>query len=321
MEQLLTDYYNISHQRLTKVEQNTFIDNEQYVYSITFIEEDERIYDEQAMLAAYCIQEGYVHVQNIIPNIYGSWITPYNDHPLLLSAGLLNPLSEQISDGRLLANFHLVNQAYPYEPNYVTSYGKWKDLWVEKLTYYEKELPKAIKNGPSAFLARAVDLIPYLIGISENAISYLQENESESQFTRFDQGTITFLRYQNQLRASFIPFTDLHYDHPTRDIAEYVRSMLIKDNEGTQKSIEFLIDYNDVFPISLFGWKLLYARLLFPIQFFDIFDQVNIGQNNDLTKLNYIIERQTNFEKNLKELFGEVKRIFNLNPMYMVQWL
>src|SRR5690625_3377892 len=88
MEQLLTDYYNISHQRLTKVEQNTFIDNEQYVYSITFIEEDERIYDEQAMLAAYCIQEGYVHVQNIIPNIYGSWITPYNDHPLLLSAGL-----------------------------------------------------------------------------------------------------------------------------------------------------------------------------------------------------------------------------------------
>src|SRR5690625_7933125 len=69
--------------------------------------------------------------------------------------------------------------------------------------------------------------LPYIIGVSENAIQYMQESEQERRYRDCDRGTIAFQRYQDQLLRQTIWSTDLVYDHPTRDIAEYISTKLL----------------------------------------------------------------------------------------------
>jgi len=301
---------------------NYFILNEQYIFSIDPLNQDEQLYGEQNSLAQYCIYQGYEHFMRIIPNKYGEMLTTVNDNKFLVCQGRLHSTSTATRDlsGQLLAQFHKNNYTYPYEPRVVSSYGKWKQLWIDKLTFFEEELGKEKSVFNSKFLYRARNVLPYIIGISENAIQYLQENERNEQFTDYDQGTITFHRYRGQLEESFIPFGELIYDHPIRDLAELIRYEILNNKDGVINSFNFLIDYDSVLPISLYSWKLLYARLLFPVHFFDLFSK-QISEKKDFTReLVQLKEKQTHYEAGIKQLFDEVERKYKRLPMYMVQW-
>src|SRR5699024_2456921 len=72
-----------------------------------------------------------------------------------------------------------------------------------------------------------MDILPYIIGISENAIQYMQETTEDGRYHEGDQGTIAFQRYHHNLLEPIIWPHDLVYDHPTRDIAEFIRATLL----------------------------------------------------------------------------------------------
>src|SRR5699024_5628412 len=98
-------------------------------------------------------------------------------------------------------------------------YGKWKQLWIDKLTSIEHSVFDEAQKYLNSYYDAVIDSLPYIIGISENAIQYLNETYYESNFDESDQGTITFLRYTDHLLQPIIWVNDLSYDHPTRDIA------------------------------------------------------------------------------------------------------
>src|SRR5699024_11678491 len=70
-----------------------------------------------------------------------------------------------------------------------------------------------------------------------------------------DRGTIAFRRYTNHLIEPVIWFNDLVYDHPARDLAEFIRNRFLHVDEGEEEIALFLEDYQTEMPISVFGWR------------------------------------------------------------------
>ncbi|MFP3360225.1 hypothetical protein R0K17_23205, partial [Planococcus sp. SIMBA_143] len=81
----------------------------------------------------------------------------------------------------------------------------------------------------------------------------------------------------NNLQKSVIWLDDFVFDHPVRDLAEYTRGMLLSD-APSEEIVQFLHDYQSERPLSIFSWRLLYARLLYPVHFFDHVDSVMSGR-------------------------------------------
>src|SRR5690606_15321400 len=60
------------------------------------------------------------------------------------------------------------------------------------------------------------------------------------------------------------------FDHYTRDLAEFIRDQYASGEKGQNGQIvHFLKEYERLSPLSPFSWRLLYARLLFPLHFIE----------------------------------------------------
>src|SRR5690625_1136665 len=115
MEDILRNYYQISSRHLlTRIGKNTY-QHEEWVYSIMNLKDKEVLYDEQAMLAEFCLHNGYEHVMCVIPNVYGEYMTTIRDEQYVVSKGKINFYQDEGSHGQRLAHFHQLNQSYPYE--------------------------------------------------------------------------------------------------------------------------------------------------------------------------------------------------------------
>src|SRR5690625_7822215 len=100
-----------------------------------------------------------------------------------------------------------------------------------------------------------MDILPYIIGICENAIQYIAESEVDLRFNSIDQGSITFHRYNNHLQEPIIWFNDLVFDHPTRDIAVYIRYQFLINKNRISSDISYLLDdYQQFRPHANFNW-------------------------------------------------------------------
>ncbi|WP_085991474.1 hypothetical protein [Oceanobacillus senegalensis] len=300
----LSTYYGI------QVEEKLWFDSKEayrdgnYFYFITSIDNREIIFMEQASLSYYLMDYEVKHVTLPIPNLQGEWITPFHDkNYLVMRVSELNH-DRYTSDGIALANFHHIGSNYQYQPKEISSYGAWKTLWINKLTIFETKIKDEAKNNPCDYYKLLMDLLPYLVGISENAIQYIRETETENRFHEVDQGSITFNRYKNQLIQPILWSEDLVYDHPTRDIAEYIRSFMLVEDDGNDIST-FLQDYQYIRPLSIFSLRLIYARLLFPIHWFDLINRGFMEENLDQLYLDLreLADKQVTYERALKEFF------------------
>lgn len=261
----------------------------------------ETILTEQAALT-YFLKEKPVEMMTLpIPNSQGEWFTSYGENSwMVMQMQQLESREYPSKPGGIrLAEVHQIGAAFGYEPKSISSYGKWKELWIEKLTAFEAGIGREAQEKPSDYYRMLMNFLPYIIGISENAIQFLQESERERRILETDQGTITFNRYES-LNYPVIWTDQLMYDHPARDIAEYIRSTIL-NNDKAEKIISFLNDYQQVVPISVFGWRLVYARLLFPIHLFDFIERGFTSP--DIKGLEKIIEQQALLEKFLGEFF------------------
>lgn len=279
----------------------------------------ETILMEQAVLSYYLRDNSLEMLAIPIPNLDGEWYTSYKeDSWMVLHINEESRLSDK-SMGIKLAELHQVGGTFSYEPKAISSYGKWKELWIEKLTAFEEAIEGQARKAPSDYYRLLMDFLPYLIGISENAIQYLQESEREQRILNTDQGTTTFIRFDSFMEQSIIWTDQLAYDHPSRDIAEYIRTSFLK-NDSPSKIINFLNDYQTISPLSIFGWRLVYARLLFPIQLFDFIEQ-GFTKPPKETELRRVITIQTAYEKKLRDFYETVGVDAEKWEIPVVHWL
>lgn len=279
--------------------------NNEYVYVTIPVKNKEIMYMEQAALSYYLYENGYVQTACPIPNLSGDWFTNDDDQNYIVVKLSRNLSTNERSHGQRMANFHQLGAHYRYEPRYLSSYGQWYSLWIDKLEWFEYKLTEQTKQTPHPYHQLFTDMLPYMIGISENAIQYIRESEQERRYHEGDRGTIAFRRYTNHLIEPVIWFNDLVYDHPARDLAEFIRNRFLHVDEGEEEIALFLEDYQTEMPISVFGWRQIYARLIFPIHLFDVLESgfVTGDYDEQYERLMNMLAKQEVYEKRLGRVF------------------
>ncbi|MFC3041397.1 hypothetical protein ACFOGI_14205 [Virgibacillus xinjiangensis] len=294
-----------------------------YVYFTIPADNKEMIHMEQASIAYYMEERNYPQTTVPIPNVHGNWYTDYQGETYLVLRTKPLPTQEPvIPEGIQLAEFHESGTGYPYEPHFASSYGKWQQLWIDKLTMFEQKIESDARKKSTRFYQYLMDCLPYIVGLSENAIQYVYETEQDKRFHQMDQGVITFRRYRNQLRGSFIWMEDFLYDHPARDLAENIRGMML-NGSSKDEMISFLNDYHSARPISIFGWRLVYARLIFPVHIFDWLEKSFRRNDDDLLYQEWmdLMDKQTQYEYGVKNFFNYAGIDHESEQIPVLHWL
>ncbi|WP_182201566.1 hypothetical protein [Paraliobacillus salinarum] len=290
-------------------------------YFIVPTAETEHVHMEQEWLANHLIDQDYLRVAKTIKNIHGTYITEENGQHYIALQAMKYPY-ELLDTPIRLATFHSIGKSYSYSPSYATAYGEWQNLWEKKMMLYEAYYQSQLQARPVTRYQRLlIDTFPYMIGLTENAIQYLNESNQETRFTLFDQGCITFKRYTDQLDQPFIFSNQFIYDHPVRDIAEHIRPYFLKEDGHKQVAL-FLEKYEQIAPLSIFSWRLLYARLILPIHLLDFIDRAVGEPNNEgiFEEYRKLLDDQHNYEAHLKSFFQDNRIDPFKNQIYELDW-
>lgn len=171
----------------------------------------------------------------------------------------------------------------------------WKVLWSQKVDYIEYQMNhicnkyKIIRNS-----------INYYIGLAENAIQYLPNIQDTSKLKIVPS-------HKRIEKKDFNSPLNIIVDYQSRDIAEYLKYIFFEGNYNYAEIKEIILKSN----LDGISYQLLFARLLFPTYFFDIYDSI-INGNIKENKILNIIKKIKNYETYLKKIYliiNEQKKI------------
>ena len=246
-----------------------------------------------------------INVNKLLLNINNSYLTKVGEYNyILFSVTNLNEEYDifdmvKISDKLVLNN----SKSNLYRNN-------WGKLWSEKVDYFEyqvRELSVEKTIVKSSF--------SYYIGLAENAISYVNS-------TTLKYGG-EYARIVLSHRRVFYPNIKLNYLNPlsfifdleVRDIAEYLKAMFFKEN--IDFCIEELASYLKIRHLSMYEYQMLYARLLYPTYYFDLYDNVMNKDESEENLVN-VIKRCNEFEEFLKKAYLEISKYARIDK---IEWI
>ncbi|MCH1625538.1 spore coat putative kinase YutH [Ferdinandcohnia quinoae] len=286
---------------------------------------------ELKQMSDYLIQNGDIRVASILPTTSGQLISTINEQNSIVVRCPVHDRRTSESIGKELARFHKKGRSFPYRVTRLSRIGQWKYLWEKRLDQMEMFWKEKVRQHPeNSFERLFVEAFPYYIGLTENAIQYLVDTELDEYPAPIDSATICHHRFTEMTWDKNYFFklpTDWVYDHYTRDIAEYIRDQhSIGETKINNQIYHFMNDYERVSPLSPFSWRLLYARLLFPLHFFECIEGYYLVSSEEKMKreeqrLTTIINDSSDHERFLSNFFNQVgvqKRKLNLPD---VSWL
>lgn len=192
--------------------------------------------------------------------------------------------------GRKLARFHLRGRYMPFQVVSINRIGQWKQLWEKRLDQMEKVWNEKLFLEPeNEFERMFLDSFPYYMGLAENAIQYLADTELDGRPGETDGGTVCHERFTSKTwgNEQLIknPF-DWVFDHASRDLAEWTREQYFYNTQTYQPAVKNLYaDYQRVTRLSPFAWRLLYARLLYPLHYIECIENYYITRSEEEKRL------------------------------------
>ncbi len=240
-------------------------------------------------------------VHQIIPTVFQSLTILDNNEPYMLLS-LTNPFEEySILDMLKIWDMLPINLQ-----NKSLERPDWGRLWSIKIDYFEYQIGELGKDKKVV-----INTFGYFAGLGENAISYVNKVNA------------TLKPINNKLvlchKRVYYPNKHLNYDNPlnlifdweVRDIAEYLK------NEALVSVDDALIDlqtYLKIRKLDLYSLSLLYARLIYPSYYFDLYENV---MNYDVSEdcLITIMEKIPQIEEFLKKsyeiiaFYGQIEKI------------
>lgn len=184
----------------------------------------------------------------------------------------------------------------------------WVKMWSQKIDYYEYQISQLGKKYPIL-----CDSLSYFIGLGENAISYIINNQSIDN-TSYPVVSHKRIRVSDGSFEFYNPL-NLVIDSRVRDISEYIKNCFISEKLD-------LYEIKSFFQISNFSkneYMLLFSRLLFPTFYFDIYDEI-INNNYSEEKIIDIIEKTYGYEELLFNIYKFIvyEKKVSLEP---IEWL
>lgn len=237
-----------------------------------------------------------IDVHKIIINKFNSYLTKLNDYNYILFSVSNVKEEYDIFDMVSISEKLVVNDARGklYRNN-------WGELWASKIDYFEEQVSElAIDKSVIK------DSFSYYVGLAEVAISYVNN-------TNFSYGTSFIPKLVLSHRRVFYPNYKLNYLNPlsfvfdmeVRDIAEYIKAMFFKMDFSY--CFDEFASFLKIRPMSVYEYQMLFARLLYPTYYFDLYELV-MNKDVDENELISVIKRCDDFEMFLKKTYLEISK-------------
>ena len=278
MKNTINYYYNIRINELIKNNKDYtfYLNNEEY----HFVKYNRPIEDIDSLykLNIEMLRRNII-VHQIIINKDNSVVTFING-----SAYVLLKLCNYNNDKIFLSDINYIqNMTFNIQFDKQLLRNDWVKLWCDKIDYYEYQINQLGKEYKIL-----CDSLSYYIGLGENAISYIVNNIKNNNIIY----TVSHKRI-NKDDGSFELFNPLNYiiDNRIRDISEYIKNAFFNDELNISELIVYL-NYNN---LSKNEYIYLYARLLFPTYYFDMYDEI-INNKKEEERIFKIIDKVNNYE-------------------------
>ena len=304
MKETLEYYYGLDIESIEELDGKYHFKIENQDYFFVFYNRGIEELEDIINVSNEMVKKG-INVHKILINKNNSFLTKVGEYNYILF--VVSNLNEEydifdmvkISEKLVLNN----NKSNLYRNN-------WGTLWSEKIDYFEyqvRELSIEKEVVKSSF--------SYYVGLAENAISYVNN-------TNMKYGGDAY-RIVLSHRRVFYPNYKLNYLNPlsfvfdleVRDIAEYLKAMFF------QKDISFCLDelssYLKIRHLSLYEYQMLYARLLYPTYYFDVYEGV-MNKNGDEEQLVNIIKKCDSYEEFLKKAYLEISKYAKIDK---IEWI
>lgn len=246
-----------------------------------------------------------VNVHTIILNRFNSYVTKIGDNNYVL-------LKINCNKDEIVNFWDLTNNLKTFKLNSNNSKlyrNNWGKLWSEKVDYFEYQIKELGKDK-----LIVLNSFSYYIGLAENAISYVNKINNVIGISMEDNIVLshrrifhpnTYLNYLNPL--SFI------FDLEVRDVAESLKIGFF-NNENALIDLKSYLKFNK---LSSYSYHMLYARLIYPSYYFDIYENV-MNESGLEEKLLSIIKKVDEYEKFLKSAYKEISKYTNLER---IDWI
>ncbi|MDF2557416.1 MAG: yutH [Bacillales bacterium] len=239
---------------------------------------------ERYILANHQHEQGEKGVWIPIQNRQGSFLSMIEGKKIcLLGLGSVGESIVHELFGTKLAQFHNRGLRLQTKLEKVNMLGQWKGFWERRIDQLEQFwIEKSMFLPRNEFETIFVKVFPYYMGMTENAIQFLVDTEMDDKPQQLDRGTICFERYGQACYSSDSSRNPFHWvwDHPSRDLAEWVRDkFFMSPNTYHYEVRQFLQEYVQEMRPSLFSLRMLFARLLLPLQFFDTIEMFYLASS------------------------------------------
>ncbi|MGL4818677.1 MAG: spore coat putative kinase YutH [Bacilli bacterium] len=314
----LMDWYGIEADEVKKVGRYRRFEDRNYVYTIVDlggIEEEELL--EYILVSQYYGEIGDFTVGQFVKNRHNLYISNWREEDVVLLQSHPFKRNAHVDTPNELATFHRAGFHIPNQLEAISRLGDWTDLWSNRLASAESQWEKLTFLHPTTRFERVfVQSFPYYLGLAENALQMIVDTEIDELPGPFDAGTVCHERFTMRTWSDNwhlkMP-TEWVIDHPVRDVSEWLRHSMLIPERSEQDSFAFLSSYHTVLPFSAFGWRLLYARLLFPLHYLEIVERYRSVKTNDkrealADELQNIITQTPNYERHLERLFQYTRK-------------
>lgn len=305
MEQFLKYFYDIYIDNIYKK------DNKYYFYkdnSLFCVVKNYRLPEELKDILEICYEmQNRFPVSQIVFNKFGQISSDYDNNNYIL----LKINTNMSSDITINDIIKINNSLFLNKDKKELYRNNWAKLWESKVDYFEYQIKELGRNKKII-----LNSFSYYIGLAENAISianicelYNKDNMNEKIVLSHRRINYPCMEYEFYNPLEYI------FDIQVRDVSEYLKSMFFYTDRN--HTIKELKNYLLSTRLSNYEANMLYARLLYPTYYFDIYEKV-IEDLKEESELLDIINKVDEYELFLKEAYFELSRMYKIEQ---INWI
>ena len=301
MKNAINFYYNLKPENINNYNNYYYFYYNKYLYVLLLYNEDLKYINDIYNLNVSLLSLN-IPIHQIIINKNNSIISLINNNYYILYKILIKNYNRK----KKIKNINYLNSII------ITNNidNNWDYLWSTKIDYLEYQINQSGKKYPLI-----VESFSYFVGLTENAISYAKNATLELKKDYNNIGVITHkkLNINDTLFNLYDPL-NITIDYKIRDLAEYIKNSFFEDNFNIFNELNYYFKKNY---LSIYLIRLLFARILYPSFYFNLYDDI-ISNKKEEKELLKITSRINEYEQYLYEIYLYLKKIYNIPE---VEWL
>lgn len=273
------------------------IDNQEYhlLPNIRNYKELEEIYN---------ITRGWNNYYQIIRNKNNSIVTNINNKEYILIK-IRGDYDNNITIEDIMLNPKIQQNMYT-----AIKRNNWSELLQRKIDFFIYQREHIRKKY--LIIDECLD---YYIGMTENAISYLNATNASIRYQENRNITISHRRILKDQKYQMYNPLNLIIDHKARDISEYLKLLFI-NNQTTEKE-ELITKLITNLNFNEYDYRILMARMLYPSFFFDKYEQI-VNLTHKEEEIMPIIKRIKAYEEYIKKIYETISYTIQIPK---VEWI